>query len=233
MAYLGTSSLQFGSYSYWSNIDPMASGKCNITTMDVYVGTPFGLKRTITLDLTPAISAGYNIGFCDIISLDNLRHRSLSCGNTQDFYIDAKFIDGITPVTITINGTSDYLIANCSTSATELNLCKNIPVLDLDEDNECEAYLMQTAEDNALAAYIQYLIDAKNMVTAALKSKCMSAVNTEVFDMVYWDKEYHFTLYYYDQSGGLVKTVPPAGVKPFTCLVSLRCCSKLSLLYEA
>lgn len=29
-------------------------------------------------------------------------------------------------------------------------------------------------------------------------------------------KEYHFTLYYYDQSGALVKTVPPEGVIPIT-----------------
>ena len=34
--------------------------------------------------------------------------------------------------------------------------------------------------------------------------------------MEYTDSEYHYTLYYYDQSGNLVRTVPPAGVKPFT-----------------
>ncbi|KYP14059.1 MAG: hypothetical protein A1D16_08915, partial [Flavihumibacter sp. CACIAM 22H1] len=38
-------------------------------------------------------------------------------------------------------------------------------------------------------------------------------------------KEYHYTLYYYDQSGNLVKTVPPAGVQPIyrsTWLDSVR-----------
>jgi len=26
--------------------------------------------------------------------------------------------------------------------------------------------------------------------------------------------EYHYTLYYYDQAGNLVKTIPPVGVRP-------------------
>jgi RHS repeat-associated protein len=34
----------------------------------------------------------------------------------------------------------------------------------------------------------------------------------ELFTMSYSTSEYHYTLYYYDQAGNLVKTVPPAGV---------------------
>ena len=42
-------------------------------------------------------------------------------------------------------------------------------------------------------------------------AKCLKAL--EVFNMKYDDKQYHYTLYYYDQASNLVKTVPPAGVK--------------------
>lgn len=38
----------------------------------------------------------------------------------------------------------------------------------------------------------------------------------ETFDMTYFDKEYQYTLYYYDQAGNLVQTVPPEGVDRFT-----------------
>src|SRR5690606_7343141 len=34
----------------------------------------------------------------------------------------------------------------------------------------------------------------------------------ENFDLEYEDKEFHYTLYYYDQAGNLIQTVPPKGV---------------------
>ncbi|WP_143306612.1 RHS repeat domain-containing protein [Chitinophaga vietnamensis] len=39
-----------------------------------------------------------------------------------------------------------------------------------------------------------------------------TAPSREMFSMTYASNEYHHTLYYYDQAGNLVKTVPPAGV---------------------
>ena len=46
------------------------------------------------------------------------------------------------------------------------------------------------------------------------KAKCFIAKNIEQLYAFYQPKEYHFTLYFYDQAGNLVKTIPPAGVKP-------------------
>ncbi len=48
----------------------------------------------------------------------------------------------------------------------------------------------------------------------AYRAKCMEAQKKEIFTVSYLPKEYHYTLYYYDQAGNLVKTVPPAGVTP-------------------
>src|SRR6185295_13923367 len=39
---------------------------------------------------------------------------------------------------------------------------------------------------------------------------------TENLKMYYKDKEYQYTLYYYDQAGNLVKTIPPEGVELVT-----------------
>lgn len=41
---------------------------------------------------------------------------------------------------------------------------------------------------------------------------CLQAADLESFTVNYSTREYHYTLYYYDQAGNLVKTVPPAGV---------------------
>jgi hypothetical protein len=48
----------------------------------------------------------------------------------------------------------------------------------------------------------------------AYRATCMAAVGKEAFFYGTTVSEYHYTLYYYDQAGNLVKTVPPAGVRP-------------------
>jgi len=48
----------------------------------------------------------------------------------------------------------------------------------------------------------------------AYRAKCLSAQQLEQFSVVYTNTEYHYTLYYYDQAGNLVKTVPPQGANP-------------------
>lgn len=58
-------------------------------------------------------------------------------------------------------------------------------------------------------AYKDSLLNAfENRYTA----KCLGAFKTEVFTVTHPQSEYHYTLYYYDQGGNLVKTVPPEGV---------------------
>jgi RHS repeat-associated protein len=48
----------------------------------------------------------------------------------------------------------------------------------------------------------------------AYRAKCMLTTGIEDFTVKYTPKEYHYTLYYYDMAGNLVKTVPPKGVRP-------------------
>ncbi|MEO6498711.1 MAG: hypothetical protein ABIN95_06850, partial [Mucilaginibacter sp.] len=65
------------------------------------------------------------------------------------------------------------------------------------------ALLYQQAKDSLIANF-------DSLYTA----KCLSVQYTEQFYVTYQPKEYHYTLYYYDQAGNLVKTMPPAAVKP-------------------
>jgi RHS repeat-associated protein len=45
---------------------------------------------------------------------------------------------------------------------------------------------------------------------------CLQAYKYEAFTVTHKQNEYHYTLYYYDQAGNLLKTVPPAGVVQHT-----------------
>jgi YD repeat-containing protein len=46
------------------------------------------------------------------------------------------------------------------------------------------------------------------------RAKCLQAQSMEAFYVTYQPSEYHYTLYYYDQAGNLVKTLPPEAVIP-------------------
>lgn len=60
--------------------------------------------------------------------------------------------------------------------------------------------------------YNAYIDSVKNDFEESYKAEALKAQNMEKFAVTYSSSEYHYTLYYYDQAGNLVKTVPPAGV---------------------
>lgn len=71
-----------------------------------------------------------------------------------------------------------------------------------------------TAEKETLIAYaVDNIIEeeAANFYNAQ-RTKCLDGLD-ETLTYAYVPKEYHYTLYYYDQAGNLVQTVPPEGVK--------------------
>jgi RHS repeat-associated protein len=71
------------------------------------------------------------------------------------------------------------------------------------------------AEQNTKTRYRQYIDSISYAFLDAYYSFCTSSP-TETFTGTYANNEYHYTLYYYDRAGNLVKTVPPEGVNPLT-----------------
>ena len=62
--------------------------------------------------------------------------------------------------------------------------------------------------------YNDYSDSLNNYFDSVYRSKCLQAFKYELFTVTHKSSEYHYTLYYYDQAGNLVKTVPPHGVIP-------------------
>ncbi len=60
--------------------------------------------------------------------------------------------------------------------------------------------------------YEAYLDSIKYSFMDKYLAKCLAARYKEQFSVTSAINEYHYTLYYYDQAGNLVKTVPPAGM---------------------
>ena len=80
--------------------------------------------------------------------------------------------------------------------------------------NPCIEYLLQTAAVASQFNYESYLAQKREEYKQMYKQHCMNVVET--FNMGYKDDQYHYTLYYYDRAGNLVKTVPPHAVVPLT-----------------
>ncbi|MGC4102993.1 DUF6443 domain-containing protein [Ferruginibacter sp.] len=93
-------------------------------------------------------------------------------------------------------------------------LCGDLMFPTISEVDTCNGYLPTLALNKATEQYQAYLEQKKDEFENTYLSKCLEAKDHEIFTVVAPVAEYHYTLYYYDQAGNLVKTVPPAGVQP-------------------
>ncbi len=85
-----------------------------------------------------------------------------------------------------------------------------MPTVEVEIYNPCEDHLNSLVDLNAQNAYKTYVDKHRNDFRQEYLDKCLSAGEKLSYD--YEEKEHQYTLYYYDQAGNLVKTVPPAGV---------------------
>jgi RHS repeat-associated protein len=69
-----------------------------------------------------------------------------------------------------------------------------------------QEYLIDYATDKVLEEEVSTFYNT-------YRTNCFEKVN-ETLKYRYQNKEYHYTLYYYDQAGNLAQTVPPDGVRP-------------------
>jgi RHS repeat-associated protein len=103
---------------------------------------------------------------------------------------------------------SDYIFKN--------KLCPPKPLRVImppvtDPQNDCVEFILNVNAAYDIDAYNAYIEAKKDAFRKAyLKSAIEDLV--ENFDMTFDDKEYQYTLYYYDQAGNLAQTVPPQGV---------------------
>jgi YD repeat-containing protein len=143
------------------------------------------------------ISGKQNVS--DIIAIKNIR---LSCEG-------ATLNNGGTSTNQTSNSFSRYIpqsTCGCNSLCDPELPSPEMPMI------PCDSILKDIATQQASTAYANYKDSVFNALLNGYYEKCMQSLET--FSMDYTDAEYHYTLYYYDQSGNLVQTVPPAGVKP-------------------
>ena len=91
---------------------------------------------------------------------------------------------------------------------------KNQLKSDVEFLRECQEINFYTAWANAEVVYREQMQAYMDEFKQAYKAKAFSDLKTrETWEYTYELNEYYYTLYYYDQAGNLIKTVPPQGVK--------------------
>ncbi|MES2629818.1 MAG: hypothetical protein V4616_12700, partial [Bacteroidota bacterium] len=75
----------------------------------------------------------------------------------------------------------------------------------------CREELMTQVVYNASVHYEEYRLSLQNDFAKRYKEQCLNTV--QQFNGDFNNGEHHYTLYYYDQAGNLIRTVPPEGVE--------------------
>jgi RHS repeat-associated protein len=177
----------------------------------------FGTLGTIFNVDIPWVSASGNTAVVEIIKTDN---------DVRKYFM----IDNIQLVCNTNNNTAKLLPTKTDEKSTERYIpqtvcgCNSLCDMGLPMPAmariSCDSILQDIAIQQATTAYQNYRDSLFNAILSGYYAKCLKSIET--FTMDYKDAEYHYTLYYYDQSGNLVRTVPPAGVKPFSITAQLN-----------
>ncbi len=157
----------------------------------------------------------YSTHYQNILSISDLVPVYLPGTNTPTrfFVIKARRMDFCTnqPKTIYINGYfQDELSSSVNCSIKCAKLCSNnSTVMD-----PCEETLLRAAQNNAWYKYNEYLKSTIEQERRNYTQKCLASLKAnETFTKTFTDNQYHYTLYYYDAAGNLLKTVPPKGVR--------------------
>ncbi|MBK7816357.1 MAG: hypothetical protein IPJ60_01670 [Sphingobacteriaceae bacterium] len=80
-----------------------------------------------------------------------------------------------------------------------------------EDGDDCVKQQKQFAKNNAFQLYKKQIDEADKDFREKFTKKCKASM--EELKGSYTNQEHHYTLYYYDQAGNLIKTVPPEGVE--------------------
>jgi RHS repeat-associated protein len=167
--------------------------------------------------------------WCAPVNLPNVNY-SLPYDSLVSYFNNFKLANGYN-ITVRPDSLISYTVDNsASCTATALNFKSNPidpnaqwyavcnkpaqPIFAIDK-NSCINEQVNIAAGNAHRDYLEYIIEIKRDYRDAYYTKCLSITPQLKLEAIYSQPlEYHYTLYYYDQAGNLVKTIPPAGVQP-------------------
>ena len=142
-----------------------------------------------------------------------VKYPGVSAGSSLYYILFPNFCNHILGYALSYN---DYAVfaEKCTGNAMAVLYNKpaspTIPV----DDFQCGRNNIIEVYERAGQAYTLYIAQERQRFRNLYISKCLSTKADATIEGKQY--EYHYTLYYYDQSGNLVKTIPPEGVRLLT-----------------
>lgn len=200
MKYLKPTGLSCDSFLYLGNLPVPEANHFRFAVASV----PYCGLWSDTVDLYSPDTA---FDFNKLRHFRNMRPINGVDGDNYQFSIQATDDSGNV---YTLTGKNDYYpISSCCTYKP---LCEDAQPKKLTVDTSyCRRSLLALAKANADFRYKEYQDSIAQDFKDRYTKKCMGAHQSMM--MQYYQYTYQTTLYYYDQAGNLVKTVPPKGVK--------------------
>ena len=140
----------------------------------------------------------------DIYNLRGYVANPTAGGQQNSFVVEVS--NGTTSVDAICSNTC-YSIFTLSPEL-KIMYCPQAPLVN---PNQCRINIINGLLNQAGTIHQQYTNGLVANFSNEFLDYCFNALN-ENFTRTYKDKEYHYTLYYYDQAGSLVRTVSPKGV---------------------
>ncbi|WP_431212106.1 hypothetical protein ACQ86N_41170 [Puia sp. P3] len=174
------------------------------------LGTDNGSAMLLNLDT--AGSVGCKDSAANVtVSFPSLTVDTLAQPNSSIVF--TNFGATLTEVNINIDTTLITCpgAGNCYVTDNTHMLCgKAVPLLApvLDSTTSCSDSLV-FAVSSGTSLFTNYSDSLTGDFEQRYLDKCMQAYKHETFTVTHKESEYHYTLYYYDQAGNLLKTVPP------------------------
>jgi RHS repeat-associated protein len=183
-----------------------------MVNQDLFCANQFAYILDAYMDYitTRSIASVLNINYMSIsqFGATPLGYSSILLSNAIDPYITYIGTSG------NENTTWNEYVANIYLPAHSEICPANSPQVSFPADGgtfPCDQWANFVANVNMASQYEIYLAQMGASFTQDYIQQAMATV-VETFTESHLDKEYHYTLYYYDRAGNLIQTVPPQGV---------------------
>jgi RHS repeat-associated protein len=173
--------------------------------------------NALTCNTNLQLPADATYTFNDIVAFGQIAPDNTGCDPVANtFKVEIKYIDCGKLVTDTISGSTDcFPIQNCYCGG-PVTLCNESVGDQFADHTPCYEPNLSQLYQEVEEQYVAEISAAKLAFKEAYNAKCDNAFDTELYQYTGPFNQYHYTLFYYDQAGNLVKTVAPKGVTPLT-----------------
>ncbi len=151
------------------------------------------------------------VDFNNLVEIQNIRPKSTTSGANDELYCDGVFYKGATKYILDMEIETSPFCVEFYTCDLDIYLCDST-ALPLVDTNRCRDQLIAIARQNAQDRYETYIDSVRTAIRNAFLDSCRDNLSNEYLKYIYLKHQYHSTLYYYDQAGNLVKTIPPHGL---------------------